>query len=332
MAIGFLSLPRNIRDKIYAQVVLFDEPILTQEAIEDICGRKSPTAHNFATPSTVNLSIFRVNRQIHEEASFIFYTQNVFSIKVVTEAYESYNQHKQCFRARWTTPWEDIAYEFTEEDGVGHFCPGDYGGNLGNEILQKDIKTYIYPSVRYRHLLRHVRIEIVDTCFMEYYTQQAPIKRQSSVQGKRKTLYTLLRRPTFRKTNPGRVPLRTIFMPLACRLRCLLAACSSNVNIDITVSTTMLDNFDELSTKVYKDLVELASPFTKGYKTGNVNLYIPYEEDYELDPKYEGLKTKVLKNCSRETKIDGPDGQKFENVDVELMLHWRLLKGRLVIR
>ncbi|EPS42162.1 hypothetical protein H072_3986 [Dactylellina haptotyla CBS 200.50] len=330
---GFLSLPREIRDKIYSYTVLFNDPLFTQEAIEDICRRQSPTVHTFSNFPVVDLSVLRVNKQIHEEASLVFYTQNVFSVKVVTEAYKSYNEPKQCFRARWTTPWEDIAYEFTEEGGLGHFCPGDYGGKLGNEIIQDEVKTYIYPSLRYRHLLRKIRIEVIDTCFIQNFGQQNQSPRRSICVAKRQGLKGLLRGTGLRKptTSSNKLPLRSIFMPLACRLRCLLAACNGKVKVDIKVSSNMVENFDDLSARMYKDLVELASPFTQGYQTANIDLQIPFEEEYEFDPKYEGLKEKVLKNCNRDRRIE-TDGQRFEDIDVELMLHWRLLKGRLVIR
>ncbi|KAK6347358.1 hypothetical protein TWF696_007426 [Orbilia brochopaga] len=332
---GFLALPREVRDRIYSHVVLFDDPLLTQETIDDICHRESPTGYEIGVaPTGVDLSILRVNRQIHEEASMIFYTRNVFSVKVVTEGWESY-QGKQCFRARWTTPWEDIGYRFAEEEGgLGYFCPGNYGGKLGDEIMQDEIKTYVYPSPRYRHLIRRVRIEVIDTCFLQQSLRPLASKRDPN--SKRQSviydLFGLRAGSGLLQRGSRKIPLRAVFMPLACRLRSLLAACSAQVRIDIKISTTMLDNFDELSTKVYKELVELASPFTRGYQAANIALQIPFEEDHEFDPKYEGLKEKVLRSCNRDPKLTGDGLQRFEKVDVELMRHWRLLKGRLVLK
>ncbi|KAJ6256879.1 hypothetical protein Dda_8749 [Drechslerella dactyloides] len=293
---GFLALPREIRNRIYSYVVLFDDPLLTQEAIDDICRRESPTGAEIGVaPPGVDLSVLRVNKQIHEEASNVFYTQNIFSIKIVTEGWESY-QGKQCFRARWTTPWEDIGYRFAEEEGgLGYFCPGNYGGKLGDEIMQDEIKTYVYPSTRYRHLLRRVRIEVIDTCFLQQSLRPATSKRESGTK-RQSVIYGLFGiRASGGLLQRGirRVPLRAIFMPLACRLRCLLANCSAQVKIDIKISTTRLENFDDLSIKVYKELVELVSPFTRGYQVSNIALQIPFEEDHELDPKYEGLKDKA---------------------------------------
>ncbi|KAF3909308.1 hypothetical protein ABW20_dc0108756 [Dactylellina cionopaga] len=85
----FLDLPRELRDEIYRYFVLLDFQRKPQLG-SDIPEYKKPS---------LDLTILRANKQIHDEASGMLYGCNLFIIRVVLE--DSYN-------VAYEAPWESL--------------------------------------------------------------------------------------------------------------------------------------------------------------------------------------------------------------------------------
>lgn len=76
-------LPREIRDEIYKLVVLIGRPPPPSTLEEYFANdRRQLSSGSDPKPISINLSIIRVNKQIHEEAAYIFYSQTVFPVRI----------------------------------------------------------------------------------------------------------------------------------------------------------------------------------------------------------------------------------------------------------
>ena len=81
---NFFSLPREIRDKIYGEVVVVGKVFLMDDRPEDQA-RNSSSRERYADKHLYrkpDLAIFRVCKQIHAEAEKVYLTKNLFVFSV----------------------------------------------------------------------------------------------------------------------------------------------------------------------------------------------------------------------------------------------------------
>ncbi|KAK6346362.1 hypothetical protein TWF730_010688 [Orbilia blumenaviensis] len=175
----FLSLPREIRDEVYTYIVHFPVPPIPSGRVE-----RSVKEH-YVLPHPgceLELSILRVNRQIHLEASEALYSRNVFHFQVVTSSSVADTGPREYVRAYYDSPWEnlvcfrqgtvghlddrEIRENFRSTPLISYFGPrkvykSQEGTRVANGVVQLQL-----PPLRYRHLIRHIRFDVRDfrTC------------------------------------------------------------------------------------------------------------------------------------------------------------------------
>ncbi|KAK6529605.1 hypothetical protein TWF281_008774, partial [Arthrobotrys megalospora] len=108
----FLTLPRELRDQIYTYL-LVSPPRLSRNRKYKSYTDQFQTLELSSTYKIRcrNLSLFRVNRQIHDEASEIFYKKNIWPIRIVMA--RQCAQPLDCrdgFHVAYEAPWEEVAY------------------------------------------------------------------------------------------------------------------------------------------------------------------------------------------------------------------------------
>jgi hypothetical protein len=118
----FLGLPRELRDVIYEFTLVY-EPFIC------VFLRNQDSAYNKETDPG-DLALFRVNRQIYDEASTIFLTRNSFRIRNLAMAYEAWKSTPATVQRirkmeipiyeMVTSDW-GIRYRY-DDTSLGNFC------------------------------------------------------------------------------------------------------------------------------------------------------------------------------------------------------------------
>ena len=92
--IGFFTLPREIRDQIYAECLLTSSDVIPLSNLRTDASLRPPTQNLGLIPS-----VLRSCRQIHEEAVTVLYSENFFFADLVTPwAYTQPLRWRQCFQ------------------------------------------------------------------------------------------------------------------------------------------------------------------------------------------------------------------------------------------
>ncbi|KAK6518693.1 hypothetical protein TWF506_005831 [Arthrobotrys conoides] len=141
----FLRLPRELRDEIYKSILTAPPTTLL--------------TLNLSCLPPLNLSILRVNKQIHQEASEIFYTTTVFPIRISRNDVASISNHIIHYIAQ-DTPWDNFCYRYR----------GKYGELLSLNSPENLVVTenkHIHPNnthppIPYGARFRKFRIELID--------------------------------------------------------------------------------------------------------------------------------------------------------------------------
>ncbi|KAK6527473.1 hypothetical protein TWF694_004461 [Orbilia ellipsospora] len=186
---GFFSLPREIRDEIYKYLLVFDTDAILQ-------GPRAEDSHPLLL--NIDLSILRVSRQIHNEAAKIFYSHNVFPIKicVIAHVYRRDTQEpwtarvKVFYKSLWDSFNHSLAFNdheitrvYVSQLNIKYWNPQSIA-QLECEPLPNDYKLedwieakeypgigqFCSPSPRYRHFIRRLRIEIQDNRSDEWFS------------------------------------------------------------------------------------------------------------------------------------------------------------------
>ncbi|KAF3291413.1 hypothetical protein TWF970_000626 [Orbilia oligospora] len=156
---SFLELPRELRDEIYQLVLLhgFNPRRYGQRGHERTRGRRLSSPPNFSS-----LSILRLNKQIHDEASWVFYTQMVFPIRIVAKW--SDREFDNC-DVEYTAPWEVIHYQYRK--GRYYYTPSirryiSYMSSGFNLCAPRETcpRGRRFPSPEYSHLIRKIQINL----------------------------------------------------------------------------------------------------------------------------------------------------------------------------
>ncbi|KAJ6259958.1 hypothetical protein Dda_5602 [Drechslerella dactyloides] len=311
----FLALPREIRDEIYSYLVSFDnEPLVPP----DTPAYTLPLFRGVNLPRRRGTAIFRVNKQIHDEAMRMFYSRNVFPIRIVIGGRQHAGLNGFSLEVDCTTPWEDLRFEFVEygtPDRVsGRWLDESSNYNQGSTASKtvsiNEADMPIFPSPHYRHLIRKLRVEIIDLRSEGVRTRL--LKRQH------------------------RLALRRVLVPFTARLRRVLADAADNVHMDINfqilddnVIPDEIDQYTSHNRHLGTQLIEIAWPLTKeqwrcgGFKAPN----------WTAQAAFLRLKDEVLDDINRDPGFTAQEQKELEEV-APLPGHWLLWamnRGRLVL-
>ncbi|KAK6529393.1 hypothetical protein TWF281_008569 [Arthrobotrys megalospora] len=315
---NFLGLPREIRDEIYSYFLSRDPPPIVTPRIR----RGYPTTYK---QMALNLSLFRVNKQIHQEAAECFYGQNTFVIRVSTDI------HKNKITVQYTAPWESITYSYT--DSVALTAPlieSEYDGHYDSVPRDPSNQRLFVPHT-YRHLFRNIRIDIED--LREERLFMLPLN-----------MLTL--RPS-KKTSSA------VLLPLLIRLRPLFDAAGKNLRVYVHVVSEMISGkiearahtqfhgttaamvtdgaqyteFELLLRTFYEDMLRMVWPLTTG--SWQYSITMPSI----LDVWTEEMKEAVLKDCDKDSELSEKEKGRFESFELgELSreYEWVIRQGRLL--
>ncbi|KAK6511531.1 hypothetical protein TWF481_000444 [Arthrobotrys musiformis] len=270
----FLTLPREIRDEVYTYLLAISPPPTTiSYPIWNGETHKPYTVH------CKNLSLLRVNRQIHDEASEVFYKRNLWPIRlVIAQKCEQtvdcrYNSH-----VTYEAPWEEVAYGSI--CGVGgrfydleRFYSQQSIGALESKELIMDTKPDLLPAPRYRKFLRHVKVEVLD---FRHRDNRAP------------------------------TPKKSVLLPLMGRLRALLEPAGEQVTVNISLHRNwevgpdvQEDAHGEKDESSDISLLEAIWPLAMGAWTSRV------QTPFDYDPAGVELRDRVFKMCLTQNQFEG---------------------------
>ncbi|KAK6533964.1 hypothetical protein TWF281_005307 [Arthrobotrys megalospora] len=368
----FLGLPREIRDEIYKCTLKGPIAPLNTNDVEDLYKRShnnTPFAQDFGLPG-LDINLLLVNRQIHDELSSLFYSRTVFPIRIAVGPADIYTYpsgHQHCFFARYIAPWEDVSFEWVAGTKIG-------GYRTGSAVLSRIKSTYLeesdltrHPSPRYRHLIRQVRIEIIDVPSLIYpcatwsqALQKQAIRdseggrcyRSSSIPAWKREGMNSIAGNNYFDDRPSHVKikseadgpkLRALLMPFACRLQNILEDAGVSVNKDIRIISRPPQNpegEEEHMISYFKELIELSYPFTRGQGKFKISTTLDAvlgsrsgQESFSRDRK-PGLASGVIETCSRSPGFTPNVEEDFKNVSMTRghnQGYWEMRNGILMV-
>ncbi|KAK6518692.1 hypothetical protein TWF506_005830 [Arthrobotrys conoides] len=287
----FLSLPLELRNEIYKHLLYHPT-----QPIPYALQLQNPPPY---CPVSQNLSIFRVNQQIHAEAARIFYTSTTFVIRLVISDWlipPAKGLAKTQFQVIYEDPWAEIVYSYDEEGKNWYSGFETYEPDPKDSELVHDEEIESIPSHRYRDLIRHVRVDILTT---------------------RVSLHS---RETHQITDAARGKIRKLLLPFAFRLQRILSKDAEvEVNLispmfvtqndrrrDMNIFTPFPSSENTAKTlELYKELIETAWPYTTGPWRYKLNLPEKLEREYpELDKE-------VIKWCNENNEVSEEETMEF---------------------
>ncbi|KAK6355522.1 hypothetical protein TWF696_004621 [Orbilia brochopaga] len=324
----FLRLPRELRDEVYTYLVCFKDTTPT------VPGIVQPSQPDYQPIPRLNLSIFRVSKQVHEEASRVFYTRNVFPVRILTES--RVVADKTYFDVWYDTPWESMIYS-AAENTIGTYCGTIW--SAGSYIHES--KLPVTPSPRYRPLLRHVRVDVVDV----------------RIDANRRKVEPL--------SEIARSKVRKLLLPFTYRLQDMLSAAGAAAQVDINVfSALVVDGPDkwraadgnlnsELPTEpvsttrsnltsdiernatdapttsihmdLYEELLSTISPLTTGPYRHTLSLPRP------LAAQFGQVTPAILRDCKEKAaaELTASERHLYKDMRISTACFWVILKGRV---
>ncbi|KAK6354139.1 hypothetical protein TWF730_008555 [Orbilia blumenaviensis] len=222
----FLNLPRELRDHIYAYLLITPPTLVRNQTYTPVPDVPQTTQiRSSYRIRCKNLSVLRVNRQVHAEASEAFYKRNVWPIRMVLSlgcaqpVDCSYNLY-----ATYEAPWEEVAYGTVSDgganNGAGRFFDAErfYSTSNTGPLQPKEAiqgkKPGLYPAKRYRKFLRRVKMEIIDLRFHE-----VPRETEPGITGEFEEEYA--------------DAARSLILPFMGRLKALLEPAGGKVRVNI---------------------------------------------------------------------------------------------------
>ncbi|KAK6334927.1 hypothetical protein TWF718_010368 [Orbilia javanica] len=299
----FLSLPRELRDQIYSY--------LLTTPLRRIPNPGHPPGHRASEvyiPYRVrcrNLGLFRVSRQIHDEASEAFYKRNVWPIRIVIA--RECAQSPDCLyrlHATYEAPWEEVAYGMRADGKVGKFYDVERFyrrarvGRFEPHRIIVGLSTDSYPATKYRSLLRKVRVEVID--FRFHRAVGEPSTRSFDLAG------------------------RSILLPFMGRLKSLLGPAGKNVTLTVKLLSDWVPG-PTRSKGSSNDVISLETlwPLTRG----EWKCYIRTE--FDDDVKGREFRARVLSRCGRDSWLGEDKMLKFGGATVTGDCYFATVGGRL---
>ncbi|KAK6542080.1 hypothetical protein TWF694_007849 [Orbilia ellipsospora] len=318
----FLSLPLELREEIYYYLLLIPKSKIDLQNLNEA---------RLDRPN-LDLSILRVNKQVHEEASTILYSRNIFTILLrfngcflpsfVTPAiYKRYE-----IRIAYSSPWEAFDYTFQYPRATGQFS-GIFPDNA-LWIKKRDVppvEPTMLPSPTYSHLIRHIQVQLIDLRSSTKNPLSVAIQEQ------------------FREN------LQFALLPLIHRLRPLLDKAGDNLSVDLKIFSSEhltftregLDTYreqvrrqlwlpdaaeppwetDEGWIPIYSELLEAAWPLTT--LRGRLTMETP------MDDKLNDIKREIFRKCN--AKANGDASKMFENASTQKDCIWFMSGGKRIL-
>ncbi|KAK6503789.1 hypothetical protein TWF481_008795 [Arthrobotrys musiformis] len=305
----FLSLPRTVRDKIYQYAVSF--PTAPSAPISAFLDNRPPFEFRDRGHPSANLSILHVNKQIHDEASQILYGETVFPVRVVinesrTDGYEP----QTLFEVQYESPWEEVGYTWKDRDDIGEFCAVNFIPRFATHI--PDSSTPSHPLPSYRHLIKHIRLDIIDKRVYPYSLKEYHV-------------------PTVMQTR-----IKKLLLPFVHRLAQTLGPdAAKNATVDIKLSSLFLykeelSNFQyreeagDETVDLYTELIETIWPFITGPWEYNLDMPLQIQKQH---PK---LVSQVFSTCDGEYgRMDVEEKKGYQLLDVAEPCFWAMSEGKM---
>ncbi|KAK6541977.1 hypothetical protein TWF694_007750 [Orbilia ellipsospora] len=327
----FLRLPREIRDEIYSYLVLFDTPPVPGGAVNS---RSYVPSYKQVS---LDLSIFRVNKMIHEEASEMFFGKNIFVIRMET------NMRVYRMDVSWVAPWESLSYYHKMSDYRKAKLVPDYEYDENAVVKAGYFQNSLFLPRRYHHLIREIRIEIQDSRDEAYfYPKPHPLCQRISNTASKWTLVAFVERirplleASERNLKVNIHVTSSIFKVLPKpwiegwvreeydvneRLKFLAMGYGPSVNPGSEHTESDRLHFKTLEI-FYREIIRVCWPLTAGPWEYNITM------PFVLDSIFAGLKEETLKRCNQ-TESGDTDARMFEKFVLPLSNDWMVRRGRL---
>ncbi|KAF3189928.1 hypothetical protein TWF106_007092 [Orbilia oligospora] len=328
--LSFLDLPQEIRIQIYTYVL--PDPIY-----------RGYNCKRGAYP----LSIFRVNRQIHDESTQLFYSRSIFDIEILVDGRLGVDdpECESVYEVVYQSPWEVIGYGLTinkptVDDGkpirwvwygirkAYEDCTEDSDKKFMSARQYAHLQqpgVILFPSPRYRPFLRRIEIEITESCDRDMDLSRKHYGEEATTQ------------------------LRTLLSPLLWRLREVLP---NTASVDIT----FIPWWDPLKSTLEKELKSKGTCGTLSHRTDTEGLerysnYVgsleaaylftrgPWNSSFSPPPYlnsiFPGLKEEVFAKCDLDATLQEAIAQKaLERVNIEMdndLTFWATRNGTLLL-
>lgn len=181
-----LSIPRELRDKIYRNILVADEALLEQDADdvmrtrERVEGGMDPdcehTDHHYA--SLLDTRIIRANRQIHAEALQVLVEQNTFwAVPIGRDRAQAPKQARKI----------KVRSIVDQEDDLDSLVKTLTSWDVELKALHLDLNvfsTHLISGVRYRQILeplRKVMIQDSVELMIKFYDSEWDLKDDSEL-------------------------------------------------------------------------------------------------------------------------------------------------------
>ncbi|KAK6519113.1 hypothetical protein TWF281_003802 [Arthrobotrys megalospora] len=376
-----LRLPRELRDEIYKYLLIFPTPPIpfpldqsqkNEIYISNWSRKPAPTKDAIINlerdHKKSHLSIFRVNRQIHDEATEVFYSLNTFCIQVTIkfhrreEAAQERVDKRSYFEVFWDAPWESIGYTIYENETVGHYrdCEYQHADNpdplsirrsdprswslinyyrpahsrclcddCTNQPSIHPADVYLLLSPQYRHLIRRVRIDVIDLC-----TPLFPARKEEEDEGVEIPMEC------------ERLRARKLLMPFLYRLNGVLRDAGKKAKVDITIScaidcdtetgciSLINQSFPDQDPgmrikEAYTLLIELIWPLSLGPWRVGITLHPVLYRQFKGVLK---LTAGILKDCRANSTFEEEETEGYRTVGIlESESKWVLSRGRFKV-
>ncbi|KAK6510924.1 hypothetical protein TWF506_010012 [Arthrobotrys conoides] len=221
-------------------------------------------------------------------------------------------------------PWEDIIYSNSEVTPVGKF------GLAGRAVIREENadteprQVDINLGQRYRRHIRHIRLEVIDTDFVRY--SSGPPEPGTNL-------------------TQSNLDIRTQFMPLALRLRPLLAHRTSELRIDIRITSSTLDTLlnsnpaawasiaglnplPSGAASIYQQMIRLVGPFL--WLPARIRIWTPLEANLGFS-RLRRYTQEVIDDCIRTINDPGNADNVFRQIELREGCFFTLSKGVLKI-
>ncbi|KAK6340553.1 hypothetical protein TWF696_008880 [Orbilia brochopaga] len=317
----FLRLPIEIHNEIYKYLVLFDP-----ESPDDTSYFSIPCAR-----PVLNLSILRVNKLIHDEASRILYTDNTFPIHIQTHGVEykpefichsDVSNCERLFQVQYDSFWEKIEYQRDPSTNETSYYTGDVhqGGMHLKAVPEDEAEVVLFPSPRYRNLVRRLRLFIHMMRDWEYYRSK----------------------PSNLTDEMFRQFARTLFIPLVQRLRDILGEGSQHAHLDLVIwsdstryyfrhfffqnAEVINDGFvADLPARFFFEAAWCVWPLTRGPWSYTLRMADPYFK------RFEEIKDKALQQCDEDPALTEAEQEHLETVELKDGYTWAIEDRKMVV-
>ncbi|KAK6357707.1 hypothetical protein TWF718_002016 [Orbilia javanica] len=322
----FLNVPLEIRNQIYRYLVIFNiSPIPKRPKEGNYYAR-------FQKPA-LDVSILRVNQQIHDEAAKVLYSENIFPIRLrITgdDFCKTGPTRNPYFAVTYQTFWEDLYYgqAIGQDPSVEYWSEVARGDYPFTRITKDEIVPI--PSPRYQHLIRRAKIGLYDLRVIAF-RQLGPSSGGRPLEPEK----LVARDANWRKL------VMAILMPFVRGRLDGIISNPENAYLDIEIQAAFIHptshaqalskelteaEVDALDVKYLKELAYTAWPLTTF--AGRSRLIM----DHPAARIFEGIKKEALAECDNgEVVFSKEEEEGFKEKNLSEMHSWAIEEGKLVV-